>query len=208
MSDIIQFDYRQHWQERDIILKRPTSGDTSLGFTIAGGTDKLFLRPNFTSIIVTNISKNTIAHTDEGLKLYDIILRVNNTNFTNIISQRADDTLRKAGRKIKLIRRLTPPISKDIELEHNGKLGIFIAGGIGHEYFRDDHGIFITDIAQYQTNKQLYKGDRLLQISSACNTYDLRFVTHEIAKQHIQLACSESKKIILRVGRTTPIVEA
>ncbi|CAF3915773.1 unnamed protein product [Rotaria sp. Silwood1] len=139
MSDIIQFDYRQHWQERDIILKRRTSGDTSLGFTIAGGTDTPFLHPNFTSIIVKSINENRIVHTDEGL---------------------------------------------------------------------NDHGIFITDIAQYQTNKQLYKGDRLLQISSACNTYDLRFVTHEIAKQHIQLACSESKKIILRVGRTTPIVEA
>ena len=77
---------------------------------------------------------------------------------------------------------------EDIELEHNEKLGISIAGGIGHEYFpskyywhlycssriifnlllchSSDHGIFITNIAEHQTNNGLALGDRLLEISS------------------------------------------
>jgi hypothetical protein len=35
---------------------------------------------------------------------------------------------------IQLIRRLSPPITEEIELKHNGKLGISITGGIGNEY--------------------------------------------------------------------------
>ncbi|CAF3959023.1 unnamed protein product [Rotaria sordida] len=207
MSDIARFDYKEHWQNKEITLKRPTSGDTSLGFTIAGGIDKPFLHHNFTSIIIINIRENSLADRDQRLKLYDEILRVNNIDFTNIKHQEAVNILRKAGPEVKLlIRRLSPSINEYIKLEHNGRLGISIAGGIGHEYFRNDHGIFITDIGQYQTNKQLDIGDRLLRISSMYNTYDLRFVTHDTATEYIELACKESKMITLYVGHTRPIV--
>ncbi|CAF1372535.1 unnamed protein product [Adineta steineri] len=84
---------------------------------------------------------------------------------------------------------------KIVELEHqSGKLGILIVGGIGSEYFKGDHGVFITYIPN-QTIKQLNIGDRLIEISSAKNTYDLRFVTHNEAKKRIGLACSDSQKI-------------
>ncbi|CAF4896060.1 unnamed protein product [Rotaria sp. Silwood1] len=202
MSSIMQFNYKQHWQERDIILERPTSEDTSLGFTIAGGIDIPFVHPRFTSIIVINISKNSIAHTDEGLKLYDIILRVNNIDFTNIKHHEAINVLKTSGPTVRLlIRRLSPSICENIEIEHNGKLGISITGGIGSEHFQNDHGIFITNIKKPQANQNLHKGDRLLEISSERNTYDLRFVTHQMAKKYIKSACKESKKIKLHVGR-------
>ncbi|CAF3926589.1 unnamed protein product, partial [Rotaria sp. Silwood1] len=183
-------------------------GNKSLGFTISGGIDIPFVNHHFTSIVITHITENGLAYRDKRLKLYDIILRVNDIDFTNIKYQTAVDILRNSGQKIQLlIRRLSPPISEEIELEHNGRLGICIGGGIGNNYFRKDHGIFITDIDKQQTNKQLDIGDRLLQISSTYNTYDLRFVTHEMAKKYIQLACKESQKIKLYVGHTRPGVQ-
>ncbi|CAF4311774.1 unnamed protein product [Rotaria sp. Silwood2] len=177
--------------------------EKSLGITIAGGIDMPFLDHRFTSVIITYITENSLAHRDKRLKLYDIILRANGVNFTKIKHQTAVYVLRNSGYKVQLlIRRLSPTICEEIELEHNGKLGITISGGIGSEYFREDHGIFITEISQRQTNEQLDLCDRLLQISSMYNTYDLRFVTHAIAKQRIQLACTESQKIKLYVGHT------
>ncbi|CAF3971132.1 unnamed protein product [Rotaria sp. Silwood1] len=208
MSDIIQFNYKDHWQEKEINLERSNVGNKSLGFTISGGIDIPFVNHHFTSIVITHITENGLAYRDKRLKLYDIILRVNDIDFTNIKYQTAVDILRNSGQKIQLlIRRLSPPISEEIELEHNGRLGICIGGGIGNNYFRKDHGIFITDIDKQQTNKQLDIGDRLLQISSTYNTYDLRFVTHEMAKKYIQLACKESQKIKLYVGHTRPGVQ-
>ncbi|CAF4094912.1 unnamed protein product [Rotaria sp. Silwood2] len=202
MSNITQFNYKEHWQQEKIILEK-TIDNELWGFTIAGGNDLSFLHRHFTSIIVINIRENTLAHRDKQLKLYDIILSVNNIDFTNIKHEIALKILRQSGRKVQLlISRLSPLITEQIELEHNGQLGIFIAGGIGHEYFSDDHGIFITKISEHETNKQLRVGDRLLQISSTYNTYDLRFVTHEMAKQYIGLACKESQKIKLYVGHT------
>ncbi|CAF3809862.1 unnamed protein product [Adineta steineri] len=201
MSDITQFDYKDHWIEKEISLQRTNSAHESLGFTIAGGIDLPFMNHRFTSIIITNITENGLAYRNKQFKLYDIILRVNNFDFTNIKHQKAVDILRTSGHKIQLlIRRLAPSYSEEIELTHNGKLNIYIDGGIGNEYFINDHGIFITDISKYQTNKQLDIGDRLLQISSTSNTYDLRFVTFAYAKKYIQLACIESQTIKLYVG--------
>ncbi|CAF3822005.1 unnamed protein product [Adineta steineri] len=201
MSDIIRYDYNDHWKEKEITLERTNSSHGSLGFTITGGIDLPFINHHFNFIIITKIAGNGLAYRNKQLKLYDIILRVNNIDFTNIKHQTAADILRASGKKMQLlIRRLAPLYSEEIELKHSGKLGIYIKGGIGDEYFVNDHGIFITDIAQYQTNKQLDIGDRLLQISSAFNTYDLRFVTFEYAKKYIRLACTESQTIKLYVA--------
>ncbi|UJR07091.1 hypothetical protein I4U23_011379 [Adineta vaga] len=203
MSDIIRFDYKDHWKEEEITLKRTNSDHESLGFTISGGIDSSFMNHHFASIIVTNIIENGLAYRNKQLKLYDIILRANNFDFNNIKHQKAVDILKSLGQKVQLlIRRLAPLYSEEIELTHNGKLNISIDGGIGNEYFINDHGIFIVDISEYQTNEQLDIGDRLLQISSTFNTYDLRFVTFEDAKKYIQLACTESQTIKLYVGHT------
>ncbi|CAF2863024.1 unnamed protein product [Rotaria sp. Silwood2] len=209
MSDIIQSDYKEHWQEIEIILERLTSDDKSLGFTVAGGTHVPFLprHRRLASIVIVNIIENSLAHRDKRLKLYDIILRVNNIDFTNIKYETAVHILRKAGPTVKLlIRRLSPSIGNEIILEHRGKLGITIRGGIGNECFPNDHGIFIADIRKYHGNQQLYRGDRLLQISTMRNTYDVQFVTHKMAEQIIKLARKESKTITLYVGHAKPSV--
>ncbi|CAF3959019.1 unnamed protein product [Rotaria sordida] len=208
MIDIKQFNYREHWQEIEITLERATSSDdTSLGFTIASSIHIPFHRHYLTPITIINISKNGLAYRDKRLELYDIILRVNNIDFTNIKHKEAVNILRKAGPEVKLlIRRLSPSINEEIKLKHNGKLGISIAGGIGKEYLENDHGIFIRNIKKSRLNTQLYNGDRLITISSMYNTFDLRFVTHDMATKYIELACKESKMITLYVGHTRPIV--
>jgi hypothetical protein len=86
MSDTIQFNYKDHWQEIEINLERvchicfsriysellffskPNSGDQKLGFTIAGGIDIPFASHHFTYIIVTKIVENSLAHRDNRLK--------------------------------------------------------------------------------------------------------------------------------------------
>ncbi|CAF2111935.1 unnamed protein product, partial [Rotaria magnacalcarata] len=104
-----------------------------------------------------------------------------------------------------LICRLIPPIIENITLVHSGKLGITIVGGIGNEHFPTDHGIFIVDKAQLQTNQPLHLGDRLLSISSGDNINDLRFVTHADAKRIIESACRHSNIVTLRVGRARSV---
>ncbi|CAF1058480.1 unnamed protein product [Adineta steineri] len=208
MSNNTQFNYKEHWQEIEIILeKNLNSDDKSLGFTISGGIDKP-VHKHFTSIVISHIYENTVADRIEQLKLYDIILRVNDIDITNMKQETVVDILKRSGEQIKLfIRRLSPPIIKTIELQHNGRLGIRITGGIGNESIPDDHGIFIKHIDTFQTNKWLEMGDRLLQISAMCNTYDLRFVTYEMAKKYIESACALNQKIKLCIGRSRSPVQ-
>ncbi|CAF1457621.1 unnamed protein product, partial [Adineta steineri] len=71
-----------------------------------------------------------------------------------------------------------------------------------------DHGIFIKHINTLQTNDRLEIGDRLLQISSMCNTYDLRFVTFEMAKKYIESACALNQMIKLCIGRSRSPVQS
>ncbi|CAF4272585.1 unnamed protein product, partial [Rotaria sordida] len=131
-------DYKDHWQEEEIVLERPSNdNDTSLGFRIAGGNDQPFVE-NFTSIIVIHITENGLVDRDRRLKLYDIILRVNGVDYSNIKHQTAVRILKMSRNIVRLlIRRLVPQLIEVIELKHsNGKLGIEIAGGIGSEYFK------------------------------------------------------------------------
>ncbi|CAF1434512.1 unnamed protein product [Adineta ricciae] len=190
-----------HWEEKEFLLERSSVDDnTPLGFAIAGGNDLPIVK-NFIYIIVVRIIKNGLADIDKQLKLYDIILRVNETDYSNIKHRTAIETLKMSGKQVSLrIRRLKSQFMQTIELEHqNGKLGIAIEGGIGNEYFKGDHGVFVTHIYN-QISKELNIGDRLIEISSKKNTYDLRFVTHNEARQRIGLACSDSQKVNLTVS--------
>ncbi|CAF1554073.1 unnamed protein product [Adineta steineri] len=108
---------------------------------------------------------------------------------------------------MQLIRRLSPPITKKIDIQqHDGKLGITLKGGIGTQFYPNDHGIFITNTCRQQTGTQLEIGDRLLEIASTKKQYDLRFVTRERAIKSIELACKESQKVTLSVGRAKRII--
>ncbi|UJR20137.1 hypothetical protein I4U23_023269 [Adineta vaga] len=196
MSADTQFSYKNHWHKEEIILERSSGhhNDSTLGFSIAGGVDEPFIGPSFPFIIVIDITENGLAYQNKRLKLNDIILRVNDVDFTNIKHQQAIDSLKTAGQMIRLvIRRLSPPNCEELEWIHDGKLGIAIRGGIGCEDFENDPGIFVAEIDKEQTNKNLLVGDRLLQISSP-------FVSHNIAKEFIRLTCARGQKVKLYVG--------
>ncbi|UJR08392.1 hypothetical protein I4U23_012663 [Adineta vaga] len=208
MSHITEFSYENHWHEVKIDLERSIDDNQPLGFFIAGGLNTNSSNHRFTSIIVTKIIENSLVDKDKRLKLYDIILSVNNIDFTNINEQNALNILRKARPTVQLIvRRLSPLIIEEIELQHNGKLGMTIAGGIDIEHYANDPGIFVISKENYQTNAQFNIGDRLIEISSTNNTYDLRFVTFEDAKKYIRLACKESQIIKLSIGHPKDIIE-
>ncbi|CAF1247369.1 unnamed protein product, partial [Didymodactylos carnosus] len=187
--DITQFNYADHWIEEEIYLERSTG--VGLGFSIAGGND-ISCIADLPYVVVTRITDNGIAAKDDRLRLHDIILRVNEIDFTDIHHTEAVDALKHAGNKH--IRRVVPPDQEEIELHKppNTTLGFSIAGGISHPHVKGDHGIFITNIIHGGITDQ---NGRLRD-----SEYDLQFVEHKNAVESIRLACSESDIIKLLVG--------
>ncbi|CAF1394517.1 unnamed protein product [Rotaria sp. Silwood1] len=103
---------------------------------------------------------------------HDIILRVNDTDFTQIEHQKAVDTFKSAESSVILVvRRLAPPTVEEVVLEKmsNVGLGFCICGGINQEYVKGDYGIFITNIipdSVADNNGRLKVGDRLMSVQS------------------------------------------
>ncbi|CAF1354687.1 unnamed protein product [Rotaria sordida] len=205
-TDVPELNYNDHWTNIKIDFQRmPGKG---LGFSIAGGKDTPCISDSW-AVVVTRITEGGLADSDHRLKLHDIILRVNNIDFTNIEHQAAVDTLKAAESPVILIiRRLAPPIMEEIVLEKspNVHLGFSIAGGISHEHVKGDYGIFITNIIPggvADKNGKLKVGDRLMSVLSMKNTYELEFVEHKHAVESIRRACDDGPKITLIVGHPT-----
>ncbi|CAF3354162.1 unnamed protein product, partial [Rotaria sp. Silwood2] len=175
------------------------------GFSISGGTDAA-CSTGSRAVVITRITKGGLTDHDQRLKLYDIILRVNNIDFTDVEHQAAVDGLKTAVNDVNLlIRRLSPPILKEIYITNLSKahLGLSIAGGIRDEHVKGDYGIFITNIIPggiADKNGRLQVGDRLMHVYSSKNNYDLTYVEHEHAVESIRRACTESQAITLLVG--------
>ncbi|CAF1133946.1 unnamed protein product [Adineta ricciae] len=201
-----QFNYDDHWREIEVDLHR--SPGVGLGFSVAGGVDTPCINDS-SAVVITRITEGGLADRDHRLRLHDIILRVNDVDFTNIAHQSAVDSLKTAGNDVFLtVRRLEPPAMEEIELEKppSAHLGFSIAGGISNEYVKGDHGIFITNIIPggiADKNGRLKIGDRLVHVQSAKNNYDLEFVEHRHAVESIRRACDDGPKITLIVGHPT-----
>ncbi|CAF0737147.1 unnamed protein product [Adineta steineri] len=204
--DITQFNYDDHWQEIEVELDRGPG--VGLGFSIAGGIDTPCISDS-PAVVITRITEGGLADRDQRLKLHDIILRVNEMDFTQIEHQAAVDGLKAAGNHVSLsIRRLSPPVMEEIQLNRppNAHLGFSIAGGISHEHVKGDYGIFITNIIPggiADKNGRLKVGDRLMHVQSLKNGYDLQFVEHKHAVESIRRACDEGLTITLLVGHPT-----
>ncbi|CAF3772556.1 unnamed protein product [Rotaria sp. Silwood1] len=208
LTHIVQFNYDDHWKEIEINLQRPSG--LAWGFSIGGGTDVYGINGS-KAIVVRGITEGGPADRDQQLKLYDIILRVNNMDFTNIKHQVARDILRTAGNHVNLlIRRLLPPILEEIQIEKlpNTRWDLLIEGGIDREYIEGDHGIFIRNIIPEtiaDKNGRLRVGDRLMHIRSSKNSYDLTYVERQQAIELIRHACNESQTITLLVAHPTDL---
>jgi hypothetical protein len=194
--------YDDHWSYETIILERPTS-TTSLGFSIAGGSDNPIYGNN-TSIFITKLTQNGIAELDGRMRINDILVKVNDINCDAADHSLVVQALKEAGTQVRLtVKRLDPPQSQieDILLikTQNG-LGFSIAGGLFTEHVYNDHGIFITKIIKggaADLNGRLAIGDRLLSV----NDVALEYVTHEDAVGLVSSAVEQSNEVLLKIAK-------
>uniref|UniRef100_A0A6G1SIV6 Disks large 1 n=1 Tax=Aceria tosichella TaxID=561515 RepID=A0A6G1SIV6_9ACAR len=87
------------WEYEEITIERGPSG---LGFTVAGGIDNPHYK-NDNSIYITRLIPNGPAHLDGRLKLDDIIVRVNDTDLTDVKHSEAVLALKSSGTRVQLL---------------------------------------------------------------------------------------------------------
>lgn len=86
------------WEHEEITIER---GPLGLGFTIAGGIDNPHYK-NDNSIYITRLIPKGPAHLDGRLKLDDIIVRVNDTDLTDVKHSEAVLALKSSGARVQL----------------------------------------------------------------------------------------------------------
>ena len=142
---------------------------TSLGFSIAGGSDNPMYGNN-TAIFITKLSAGGLAEKDGRLRPNDILYQVNDVALAEAEHTEAVQALKEAGNHVRLVvKRLQPILVEDILLEktQNG-LGFSISGGLFTEHIKNDHGIFVTKIipgGAADMDGKLAVGDRLISVS-------------------------------------------
>uniref|UniRef100_A0A3Q3F8Y2 Discs, large (Drosophila) homolog 1, like n=1 Tax=Kryptolebias marmoratus TaxID=37003 RepID=A0A3Q3F8Y2_KRYMA len=159
------------------------SGNSGLGFSIAGGTDNPHIGED-PSIFITKVIPGGAAAQDGRLRVNDVILRVNEVDVRDVTHSRAVEALKEAGSLVRLYIRRRKPVSEkvmEIKLVKGPKgLGFSIAGGVGNQHIPGDNSIYVTKIIEggaAQKDGKLQIGDKLLAVNSVC----LEEVTHEHA---------------------------
>jgi disks large protein 1 len=97
-------------------------GPNGLGFTVAGGIDNPHYK-NDSSIYITRLISDGPAHKDGRLKLDDIIVRVNDTDLTDVKHAEAVAALKSSGPKVQLLikRRLLNTANNNNTILNNSK---------------------------------------------------------------------------------------
>uniref|UniRef100_A0A3Q0SYD2 Disks large homolog 1 n=1 Tax=Amphilophus citrinellus TaxID=61819 RepID=A0A3Q0SYD2_AMPCI len=159
------------------------SGNSGLGFSIAGGTDNPHIGED-PSIFITKVIPGGAAAQDGRLRVNDVILRVNEVDVRDVTHSRAVEALKEAGSLVRLYVRRRKPISEkvmEIKLVKGPKgLGFSIAGGVGNQHIPGDNSIYVTKIIEggaAHKDGRLQIGDKLLAVNSSC----LEEVSHEHA---------------------------
>uniref|UniRef100_A0A8C5I0D8 Disks large homolog 1-like n=1 Tax=Gouania willdenowi TaxID=441366 RepID=A0A8C5I0D8_GOUWI len=159
------------------------TGNSGLGFSIAGGTDNPHIGED-PSIFITKVIPGGAAAQDGRLRVNDIILRVNEVDVRDVTHSRAVEALKEAGSLVRLYIRRRKPVSEkvmEIKLVKGPKgLGFSIAGGVGNQHIPGDNSIYVTKIIEggaAHKDGRLQIGDKLLAVNSAC----LEEVSHEHA---------------------------
>ncbi len=159
------------------------------------------------SIVITNILNN-----HNGLiHLFDIILSLNDINFTNITQQTAQCIINAhQGKQIKIhLRRLQPTTIETIQFHlhtdhffNSRKLGFTIDGGI-KKTDHTDSGLFIVGIqskSRAANNGRIRIGDRLMQISNIYTTINLQCIELKQALKLIHRMRKESTLMTIVVA--------
>uniref|UniRef100_A0A671S7K2 Disks large homolog 1 n=1 Tax=Sinocyclocheilus anshuiensis TaxID=1608454 RepID=A0A671S7K2_9TELE len=159
------------------------SGNSGLGFSIAGGTDNPHIGED-PSIFITKVIPGGAAAQDGRLRVNDVILRVNEVDVRDVTHSKAVEALKEAGSLVRLyVRRRKSASEKvmEIKLIKGPKgLGFSIAGGVGNQHIPGDNSIYVTKIIEggaAHKDGRLQIGDKLLAVNSSC----LEEVTHEHA---------------------------
>uniref|UniRef100_A0A8C8CQD6 Discs large MAGUK scaffold protein 3 n=1 Tax=Oncorhynchus tshawytscha TaxID=74940 RepID=A0A8C8CQD6_ONCTS len=180
------------------------SGNSGLGFSIAGGMDNPHI-PDDPGIFITKIIPGGAAAMDGRLGVNDCVLRVNEVDVSEVVHSRAVEALKEAGPVVRLLvrRRQAPPETiLEINLLKGPKgLGFSIAGGIGNQHIPGDNSIYITKIIEggaAQKDGRLQTGDRLL----AVNNIILQDVRHEEAVAALK---NTSDMVYLKVAKPGPV---
>ncbi|XP_041647396.1 disks large homolog 1-like isoform X2 [Cheilinus undulatus] len=189
------------YEYEEITLERGNSG---LGFSIAGGTDNPHIGED-PSIFITKIIPGGAAAQNGRLRVNDCIVRVNETDVSQVTHSGAVEALKEAGGLVRLcIRRrrsLTERIM-DIKLVKGPKgLGFSIAGGVGNQHVPGDNGIYVTKIIEggaAHKDGRLQIGDKLVAVNASC----LEEVTHEEAVAALK---STPDVVYLRVAKHTSL---
>ncbi|XP_057176905.1 disks large homolog 2 isoform X11 [Triplophysa rosa] len=189
------------YEFEEITLERGNSG---LGFSIAGGTDNPHIGDD-PGIFITKIIPGGAAAEDSRLRVNDCILRVNDTDVSEVSHSKAVEALKAAGSIVRLyVRRRRPMLETvtEIKLIKGPKgLGFSIAGGVGNQHIPGDNSIYVTKIIDggaAQKDGRLQVGDRLLMV----NNYTLEEVTHEEA---VVILKNTSDVVYLKVGKPTSV---
>uniref|UniRef100_A0A673B4T8 Disks large homolog 1 n=1 Tax=Sphaeramia orbicularis TaxID=375764 RepID=A0A673B4T8_9TELE len=166
-----------------ILPHPPSSGNSGLGFSIAGGTDNPHIGED-PSIFITKVIPGGAAAQDGRLRVNDVILRVNEVDVRDVTHSRAVEALKEAGSLVRLYIRRRKPVSEkvmEIKLVKGPKgLGFSIAGGVGNQHIPGDNSIYVTKIIEggaAHKDGRLQIGDKLMAVNSAC----LEEVSHEHA---------------------------
>ncbi|XP_060912057.1 disks large homolog 2 isoform X12 [Labrus mixtus] len=189
------------YEFEEITLERGNSG---LGFSIAGGTDNPHIGDD-PGIFITKIIPGGAAAEDGRLRVNDCILRVNDSDVSEVSHSKAVEALKVAGSIVRLyVRRRRPMLETIIEIKlikGPKGLGFSIAGGVGNQHIPGDNSIYVTKIIDggaAQKDCRLHIGDRLLMV----NNYCLEEVSHEEA---VAILKNTSDVVYLKVGKPTNV---
>uniref|UniRef100_A0A4W6C3E6 PDZ domain-containing protein n=1 Tax=Lates calcarifer TaxID=8187 RepID=A0A4W6C3E6_LATCA len=159
------------------------SGNSGLGFSIAGGTDNPHIGDD-PSIFITKIIPGGAAAQDGRLRVNDSIVFVNDVDVREVTHSTAVEALKEAGPVVRLyVLRRRPPSERitQIKLMKGPKgLGFSIAGGVGNQHVPGDNSIYVTKIIEggaAHRDGRLQIGDKIL----AVNHVSLEDILHEDA---------------------------
>uniref|UniRef100_A0A3P8RFQ6 Disks large homolog 1 n=1 Tax=Astatotilapia calliptera TaxID=8154 RepID=A0A3P8RFQ6_ASTCA len=180
------------------------TGNSGLGFSIAGGTDNPHIGDD-PSIFITKIIPGGAAAQNGRLRVNDRIVRVNETDVREVTHSGAVEALKEAGGLVRLCIRRRRSLTErilDIKLVKGPKgLGFSIAGGVGNQHVPGDNSIYVTKIIEggaAHKDGRLQIGDKLVAVNGSC----LEEVTHEEAVAALK---STPDVVYLRVAKHTSL---
>uniref|UniRef100_A0A671TD06 Disks large homolog 1 n=1 Tax=Sinocyclocheilus anshuiensis TaxID=1608454 RepID=A0A671TD06_9TELE len=186
------------------VFTPPTSGNSGLGFSIAGGTDNPHIGED-PSIFITKIIPGGAAAQDGRLRVNDCILRVNDVDVRDVTHSNAVEALKEAGCIVRLYVRRRKAVTEkimDVKLVKGPKgLGFSIAGGVGNQHIPGDNSIYITKIIEggaAHKDGRLQTGDKLMAVNAVC----LEEVTHEDAVAALK---NTPDVVYLKVAKPTSV---